>query len=163
MGPLALEGAEGVTITAMCATFAETEVISLLAEGNAKPDVLGAVHAAIATRTAGLVGRVGKKGPVVMTGGVAKNKAAVHWIEQAIGMPLILPPTPQIAGALGAALIGLDDYRAEMHLSEADDHALERQMSADKACVPRCTGQPDKAPPLQSKAQDLWKKIQQHL
>jgi sugar (pentulose or hexulose) kinase len=147
----------------MCATFAETEVISLLAEGHAKPDVLAAVHAAIATRTAGLVSRVGNKGPVVMTGGVAKNKAAVHWIEQAIGTPLILPKMPQIAGALGAALIGLDDYRAELRLTTERDDALDRQMSADKACVPNCTGQPDKAPPLRSKAQDLWQKVQHYI
>jgi (R)-2-hydroxyacyl-CoA dehydratese activating ATPase len=170
MGDLALQATKTLKISSMCATFAETEVISLLAEGHAKADVLGAVHAAIATRTAGLVGRVGKSGPAVMTGGVARNKAAVHWIAQALGMPLILPETPQIAGALGAALIGLDDYRAEhkAELGALDDEAFEQQMAADRACVPGCKGIPSpvavpqpRAP--RSKAQDLWKRIQSHL
>lgn len=163
MGDTALAARQELKISSMCATFAETEVISLLAEGQTKPDVLGAVHAAIATRTAGLVGRVGKKGPVVMTGGVARNKAAVHYIEQALGMPLILPETPQVAGALGAALIGLDDYRAEHKaelISMEDDDALEDQMNADKACVPGCKGVPSLAPVVKAPPADLWAKIQ---
>jgi predicted CoA-substrate-specific enzyme activase len=67
MGGLALEAKETVSITSMCATFAETEVISLLAEGHSRPVVLTAVHQSIASRTVGLVTRVGKKVPVVMT------------------------------------------------------------------------------------------------
>jgi predicted CoA-substrate-specific enzyme activase len=146
MGGIALEAKEKLKISSMCATFAETEVISLLAEGHTKPDVLGAVHKAIAMRTLGLVGRVGKTGPVVMTGGVAKNPAAVHHIQEELQMPLILPELPQIAGALGAALIGLDDYRAEnkhLLISEAEDMAREEQMAADKACAPGCRGVPE--------------------
>lgn len=146
MGGIALQAKEKLKISSMCATFAETEVISLLAEGHPKTDVLGAVHKAIATRTLGLVGRVGKKGPVVMTGGVAKNPAAVHYIEDEMQLPLILPDFPQIAGALGAALIGLDDYRAEnKHLlvSDPQDMAHEEQMAADKACIPGCRGVPE--------------------
>lgn len=148
MGGVALQAKEKLKISSMCATFAETEVISLLAEGQSKPDVLGAVHAAIASRTIGLVSRVGKKGPVVMTGGVAKNPAAVHYIEEALGMPLVLPGDPQIAGALGAALIGLDDYRAEhkSELAAMEEDGIEAQMAEDKACVPGCRGNPAAAP-----------------
>jgi predicted CoA-substrate-specific enzyme activase len=146
MGAIALQAAQKLKISSMCATFAETEVISLLAEGHSKPDVLGAVHKAIATRTLGLVGRVGKKGPVVMTGGVARNPAAVHYIHEELQMPLVLPQSPQIAGALGAALIGLDDYRAEnrhLLISDQEDMAHEEQMAADKACIPGCRGVPE--------------------
>jgi predicted CoA-substrate-specific enzyme activase len=148
MGSVALDATEKLKISSMCATFAETEVISLLAEGNSKPNVLGAVHKAIATRTLGLVGRVGKKGPVVMTGGVAKNPAAVQYIQDELQMPLVLPATPQIAGALGAALIGLDEYRAQnKHLlvSDKQDMEHEEQMAADKACIPGCRGVPSLA------------------
>lgn len=168
MGEIALQAKEKLKISSMCATFAETEVISLLAEGNTKPDVLGAVHAAIASRTIGLVGRVGKKGPIVMTGGVAKNPAAVHYIQEALGMPLHLPGDPQIAGALGAALLGLDDYRAANKAdfaALADDDALESQMGDFRACAPNCKGVPTavigatEAP----KPKSLWSRVQQHL
>lgn len=174
MGELALQAKEELQISSMCATFAETEVISLLAEGKAKQDVLGAVHAAVAARTAGLVARVGKRGPVVMTGGVARNQAAVHYIEQALGMPLLLPEAPQIAGALGAALIGLDDYRSEHRpeLSTLDDDALEEMMNTARSCVPGCKGRPQEvlvAPreavalshPVKSQTQAQWARLQQ--
>jgi (R)-2-hydroxyacyl-CoA dehydratese activating ATPase len=169
MGDVAMQAKEDLKISSMCATFAETEVISLLAEGQSKPDVLGAVHAAIANRTVGLVGRVGKRGPVVMTGGVAKNKAAVHYIQKALDMPIILPATPQIAGALGAALIGLDDYRTEHReaLALLDDDPLEEQMNSERSCAPGCKGVPQEMPAqpvaFKSKTQNLWNKIQQHL
>jgi (R)-2-hydroxyacyl-CoA dehydratese activating ATPase len=173
MGSVALQAQDALKISSMCATFAETEVISLLAEGKSKADVLGAVHAAIANRTVGLVGRVGKKGPIVMTGGVAKNPAAVAYIERALEMPLVMPETPQIAGALGAALIGLDEYRSEhkAELSALDDEALEQQMAVGGACAPRCNGQGVPvaeqviAPPepIKSRKQDLWDRIKSHL
>lgn len=174
LGKVALGAKEKLKISSMCATFAETEVISLLAEGHPKTDVLGAVHAAIAARTLGLVGRVGKKGPVVMTGGVARNAAAVHYIQEALGMPLILPDRPQIAGALGAALIGLDDYRTENRdriISEEEDMAYEAQMAEDKACIPGCRGVPELAvdprekqpAPREGGLKSLLSSIQNHL
>ena len=172
MGDVALEAKQSLKISSMCATFAETEVISLLAEGQTKPDVLGAVHAAIANRTLGLVGRVGKKGPVVMTGGVARNRAAVHYIQEALGLPLHLPETPQIAGALGAALLGLDDFRAahKGELAEMDDDALETLMSEARACAPGCKGVPSAIPSgttvialAEPPKASLWQRMQANL
>lgn len=145
MGELALQAEEQLNMTSMCATFAETEVISLLAEGKPKIDVLGAVHRALAKRTQGLVSRVGKIDPVVMTGGVARNPAAVHHIEQAIGAKMILPDMPQIAGAYGAALFALDDLRKEGPSHRFDLPALEEEIlhaeQAAKNCAPACKPQ----------------------
>jgi activator of 2-hydroxyglutaryl-CoA dehydratase len=121
-GGLALAASLDLNVTNMCAAFAETEVISLLAEGHAEIEVLGGVHAAVAKRTIGLVSRVGKVEPIVMTGGVARNPAAVTHIEKLLGCRLLLPDRPQIAGVLGAALFALDDYRqqhAEKRSSES--------------------------------------------
>ncbi len=143
MGPLALEAKDKLQVTSMCATFAETEVISMLAEGIAKVEVLGGVHGAMAKRTVGLVSRVGKREPMVMTGGVAKNPAAVAHIEEALGLKMILPEQPQIAGALGAALFALDDYRREGAARRQADAAIEAAVD-DPAnalnCKPACVG-----------------------
>ena len=136
MGPMAMAAKESLKISSMCATFAETEVISLLAEGHGKPEVLGAVHAAIASRTVGLVARVGAREPVVMTGGVAKNVAAVQHIEQALGLSLIIPHAPQIAGAYGAALIALD----ELSRGPSDEDAGER--TGVETSAPGCVARP---------------------
>lgn len=140
MGPMAMTARDKLSISNMCATFAETEVVALLAEGKSKNEVLGAVHAAIASRTVGLVARVGKREPCVMTGGVAKNVAAVHHIEAALGIKLCIPPDPQIAGALGAALFALDEITAPAEADE-DEHADEA-IDAARCGTPSCTATP---------------------
>jgi len=148
MGPQAMLAENTLKISSMCATFAESEVISLLAEGNTKPDVLGAVHASIASRTRGLAARVGKKGPIVMTGGVAKNVAAVHYLEKAFGAEFLLPSEPQIAGALGAALLAMEEHiknQNEILALSGADMALEGEMDGALVCDPKCKGDPEKA------------------
>lgn len=139
MGPLALEAQEDIVISSMCATFAETEVVALLAEGKSKQEVLGAVHAAIASRIVGLVARVGKREPLVMTGGVAQNPAAVHHLEKALGLKLIIPPNPQIAGALGAALIALDEARSDLADAADEDDKVDSRIDAARCGTPTCT------------------------
>jgi predicted CoA-substrate-specific enzyme activase len=142
MGSLALHAEHTVQITAMCATFAETEVIGLLAEGADKTDVLGGVHAAVAKRTVGLVARVGKREPIVMTGGVARNVAVVEHLQQQLDCTLILPERPQLAGALGAALFALDDLRQRDATRREADDAVERDLEQAAAelqnCAPAC-------------------------
>jgi sugar (pentulose or hexulose) kinase len=105
----------------MCATFAETEIISLLARGERREDIAASVHRAVAARTLGLVAQVGRHTPVVMTGGVAKNAAAVHFVAQALDVPVSVPGTPQVTGAFGAALLAREGFRG--HQIEAGDHA----------------------------------------
>ena len=142
MGQMALAATESVKVTSMCATFAETEVIALLAEGCAKPVVLDGVHAAVAKRIVGLVARVGQRDPIVMTGGVARNVAAIKHIEEALKTKLIIPSHPQLAGALGAALFALDDLRQEGASRRRQDSKVEGEvdqlMAAGMACVPAC-------------------------
>lgn len=145
MGPLALEARENIIISSMCATFAETEVVALLAEGKSKPEVLGAVHAAIASRIVGLVARVGKREPLVMTGGVAQNPAAVHHLEKALGLKLIIPPNPQIAGALGAALIALDEALSDLADAADEDDKVDSRIDAARCGTPTCTAPQAKA------------------
>lgn len=142
MGPIALQAKDGLQVTSMCATFAETEVIALLAEGKSKTEVLGGVHAALAKRTYGLVSRVGVREPVIMTGGVARNAASVHHIEQAIGAKIHIPENPQTAGALGAALFALDDLRQMNADAEKADQNVEVELQhaeeAMRDCKPAC-------------------------
>jgi predicted CoA-substrate-specific enzyme activase len=144
MGPQALEATEDIRVSAMCATFAETEVISLLAEGHSKVDILGGVHAAVAKRTSGMVSRVGLNEPVIMTGGVARNPAAVRHLEIELGVSLVLPDTPQLAGALGAALFALDDLRTEGPSERDTDGQVERDLEQAAVqlttCAPACSG-----------------------
>ena len=53
---LALRGGRDLEVSSMCATFAETEIVSLLAQGLPAADIASSVHRAIAARTLGAGG-----------------------------------------------------------------------------------------------------------
>lgn len=108
IGRLSLQSKIRLQISSVCTVFAETEAISLVAQGHSKRDIIAAIHEAIARRVVGLVGRVGLREPVVMTGGVAKNIGVVKALEKELRVSIFIPDKPQIVGALGAALFALD-------------------------------------------------------
>ena len=75
-------------------------------------DILWGVHKSIASRSAGLMRRVGVNEQVTFTGGVSRNKAMVSAIEERIGTKLNVSEDCHFMGALGAALFALDHVRA---------------------------------------------------
>ncbi|MBM4464804.1 MAG: 2-hydroxyglutaryl-CoA dehydratase [Chloroflexi bacterium] len=105
LGPLSQQSRHPVTISSTCTVFAESEVIAQMSRGAPKADIVAGLHAAIASRVAGLAGQVGLEEAVVMTGGVAQNIGVVRALEKQTGLPIHLPPEPQLVGALGAALL----------------------------------------------------------
>ncbi|MGY0541479.1 acyl-CoA dehydratase activase [Nocardioides sp. YJ-D4] len=111
LGALALSGSNDLEISTMCATFAETEIVSLLAQDAPIADIASSVHRAIAARTLALVAQVGRHDPVVLTGGVAQNPAAVEFLARALNTEVLVPEHPQITGAYGAALLARDADR----------------------------------------------------
>jgi predicted CoA-substrate-specific enzyme activase len=105
VGDLALRGTQELEVSSMCATFAETEIVSMLAMDLRHEDIAASVHRAIAGRTLALVAQVGRRMPVVLTGGVAQNPAAVEFLSRALDHEVLVPARPQITGAYGAALL----------------------------------------------------------
>ncbi len=99
---------QAVPISSMCTVFAESEVISLIAEGISREKIVWGLHLAIAKRIASMAKRLPQGRPIVFTGGVAKNKGMVRALEEVLGEKLLVPPDPQIVGALGAALLARD-------------------------------------------------------
>ncbi|MCW2714824.1 MAG: Activator of (R)-2-hydroxyglutaryl-CoA dehydratase [Frankiales bacterium] len=110
LGPLAMRGSQDLEVSSMCATFAETEIVSLMAQDMRVEDIASSVHRAIAGRTLALVAQVGRRTPVVMTGGVARNPAAVHFLSRALDHEVLVPEQPQISGAYGAALLAMESF-----------------------------------------------------
>lgn len=105
MGPISLRSKDPCQISSTCTVFAESEMVSLRAEGKGKEDLLAGIHKAIAHRVAIMGKPVGFKKDVVFTGGVAKNEGIKKAIEDEIGMKILIPEEPQIMGALGAAIL----------------------------------------------------------
>ncbi len=117
---LALRGSNDLEVSSMCATFAETEIVSLLAQGLPPADIASSVHRAIAARTLALVAQVGKRTPVVLTGGVARNRAAVRFLAEALDLEVRVPARPQITGAYGAALLAMESAARAPVQGDAD-------------------------------------------
>ena len=108
VGPEALKSTEAIEITSMCTVFAESEVISLIANNKEKCDIANGICNAIANKAFSLMRRVGLEPDFMMTGGVAKNPGVVRAVESRIGGKLYICPEPEIVGAVGAALYALN-------------------------------------------------------
>lgn len=105
MGPISLTSEEPCSISSTCTIFAETEMVSLRAEGRRREDLVAGIHRAVASRVMVMGKTVGYREQVVFTGGVAKNVGVRNFLEAEIGLPILIPEEPQIMGALGAALL----------------------------------------------------------
>ncbi len=101
----AAEQGTPVAISSMCAVFAETEIIGLLAQGTPPSHIAAGVFTAIARRMRTLFGRIPLRGECTFTGGLASSTAFARRLSQELSVAVNVPPQPQITGALGAALI----------------------------------------------------------
>jgi predicted CoA-substrate-specific enzyme activase len=109
IGEISLSHKKDVAISSICTVFAESEVISLVSEGEELEDILYGIHRAIADRTMGLINRLGGiQKDVIMAGGVAKNIGVVKALEKVMDTSLKIYIEPQIVGALGAAILALE-------------------------------------------------------
>jgi predicted CoA-substrate-specific enzyme activase len=91
-------------MSSVCTVFAESEVVSLRAEGRKREDIVAGLHNAIASRISAMISQIGCEDQIVLTGGVAQNKGVLKSLEDELTMSVHVPENPQITGALGAAL-----------------------------------------------------------
>lgn len=105
LGRLGAMSQKKVEISSTCTVFAESEVISQLAQGTDKCDIIAGIHRSVAHRVSGLAHRIGVVPDVVMTGGVAQNKGVVDALVSELGIEIKISPLTQYNGALGAALM----------------------------------------------------------
>jgi len=107
-GIQALKAKKDIQISSMCTVFAESEVTSLLAKGEDRLDIALGLHRSVVRRASGMVKRVSVEGPIVFAGGVARNPCMHHLLEEALQSDILVPESPQMVGALGAALLAVD-------------------------------------------------------
>ena len=109
MGPISLISKDPCEISSTCTIFAESEVVSLRAEGRGREDLLGGIHKAMSHRVVIMGKSIGFRKDVVFTGGEAKNVGIKEAMEDEIGLQILIPEEPQIMGALGAAMLAKAD------------------------------------------------------
>jgi predicted CoA-substrate-specific enzyme activase len=105
MGPMSLKSEKPSRISSTCTVFAETEMVSLRAQGERREDIVAGIHKAAASRIVFMGRSAGFRKEVMLSGGVSKNRGIKKFLEDKIGMGIIIPEEPQIVGALGAALL----------------------------------------------------------
>ena len=99
---------EDITISSMCTVFAESEVVSLIAQNKDTDDIVHGLNKAVASKTAALVKRVGGEEKYMMTGGVSRNQGLVQTLEEKLDAKLVVSDKAQVCGARGAALFAAD-------------------------------------------------------
>lgn len=101
-------GRTPVAINSMCAVFAESEIVGLMAQETHPGDiVLGCVHS-ICRRTAIFAERIAPPSPTIyFSGGLAGSQVMRTVLEQYMkGAVLVTHPMAQYTGAVGAAVLG---------------------------------------------------------
>jgi predicted CoA-substrate-specific enzyme activase len=73
MGKLSLRAGGEVRISSICTVFAESEVVSLVAQNHPKEEIIRALHRAIVNRVWSMIKTVGVHGAVTMSGGCCEE------------------------------------------------------------------------------------------
>jgi len=107
LGHVSSSSKNPVVLASACTVWAQADVIRHLNENVPLADIAAGINNAMASRMAIIANNIGIKKDVCMTGGVAKNAAVVAALEKILGVRVkrIRKSDPQIAGAIGAALL----------------------------------------------------------
>jgi len=110
-GDRAARGKGSVRISGQCTVFAESDMIQKQQMGHATDDILYGLCQALMRNYLHNVGAAKEIAPpVVFLGGVAFNQGMVRAFRETPGMEdLIVPPHPEVMGAIGTALMAMED------------------------------------------------------
>ncbi len=98
------ESASPAEIGSTCAVFAETELISLMARGMDRNDIIAGLNRAIAARVASLTESMNLEDDICLDGGPAHNDGLRRALCEEMGREVHVLKEPQLTVALGAAL-----------------------------------------------------------
>lgn len=103
-GPLALQSKNPVRIAGRCTVFAESDMIHKQQLGYATADILAGLCAAMVRNYLNNVAKGKDLRPnVFFQGGVAANAGMRRFLEEALSLPVQVPPHYDVMGAIGAA------------------------------------------------------------
>jgi predicted CoA-substrate-specific enzyme activase len=105
VGALSLKSTKELPLSTSCVVFAESEVVSLVNQGESREDVFRAIHIVAAMKASGLLRKIGVAKKFVTMGGVALNSGFIECLRSVINLDMFIPEHPQILGAYGAALL----------------------------------------------------------
>lgn len=108
---MAARSTNPITVSGRCTVFAESDMINRQQSGNSTEDIVYGLCKALVRNYLNDVG-LGKniKPPVLFCGGVAFNQGMVRAFKEVLNQKIIIPPHPEITGAVGSALIAIEEF-----------------------------------------------------
>ena len=120
IGDLALAAPSPVHFKATCAAFINSDIRLAQQQGHPRDNIIAGLVYAIAGNYLNRVKgprSMGKK--IFLQGGVALNRAVGYAFAHSVGRQVVIPPNPELLGALGVGLLALK--RSEAMLSHTVD------------------------------------------
>ena len=108
IGPLVATSKESMSISGVCAVFAESEVINHLSQGVAPADIMHGAIVSLVGRSVQLMKRVRMEPEFTLIGGILRFRRMVDVIRRELDTDVNVPDGDlvQFASAFGAALLG---------------------------------------------------------
>ncbi|MBN1190264.1 MAG: hypothetical protein JXA46_10960 [Dehalococcoidales bacterium] len=108
IGRLSLDSSSPAAFSNVCAVFGESEAVSRVAEGVSKEDILAGVLRGLAEKISSMVDKIGFTDRCAVCGGGALNTGLIRFLEEKLKTTILVPESPQMVTALGAALLARD-------------------------------------------------------
>jgi len=119
IGPIALAARSPLKFGEHCSAFINSDIRKAVQQGASREDITAGIVCSIVSNYLNrVVGNrsIGRK--VFLQGGVAKNKAVPLAFAMLLGKPILVPPSPELMGAFGVALLAKQKL-ADGHLEKA--------------------------------------------
>jgi predicted CoA-substrate-specific enzyme activase len=107
LGQLSLKSDRPLSLSSTCTVFAESEIISCVARGEKKENIIRALHNTICNQILGLYFQVNSdyQGNTLFAGGVALNEGIAAELTKRLKCEVLVPDNPQFVSAYGAAIL----------------------------------------------------------
>jgi predicted CoA-substrate-specific enzyme activase len=108
IGPLVATSKTAITISGVCAVFAESEVINHLSQGTAPADIMHGAIVSLVGRSVQLMKRAGMEPEFTLIGGILRFERMVDVVRAELKAEVNVPAGDlvQFVAALGAAVLG---------------------------------------------------------
>ncbi|MFX1304128.1 MAG: acyl-CoA dehydratase activase [Promethearchaeota archaeon] len=108
LNSLATKSTSNVPLASFCTVFAKTEILTRIKEGEKVEDLIKSAFGSVIKR---VIEMTELEGAIVLTGGViAYNDIIGEMLKREIKADILIPPYPQLTGAIGAALFAIENY-----------------------------------------------------
>jgi len=108
MNTMAINSTKNVPLGSFCTVFAKTEILTRIKEGEKAEDLIKSAFESVIRR---VIEMTELEGTIVITGGVVAHNSIIGEImKREIRADILIPPNPQLTGAVGAALFAIETY-----------------------------------------------------